>query len=1214
MSRVKAGEAYVEIGGDPRKLFAALSRVQRQIGQMGSAFSATGRQMMTVGAGLAAPFGIAAAAGSRFQDVLLNVKASTGATAAELEQVKSAAMAMSQSLGVGPTEAAAGFLGLLKAGMSLEQVLGGAGKAAIAFAKVGNMAVAEAAVVMADAMNVFKVTADTAANTLSAAADASSTSIEGIALAFSQVSAVAGLANQSIYDTAAALAVLANAGVKGSDAGTSLKTMLMRLMAPADDAVGALQQLGLNVQSFRNADGTMKPLVEIIGTLTTAMQGMDQAAKDDIFRRIFGQDAIRAAAVLTQAGVDGFQAMQQGMGGAMTVGDKFAMMSSGLSGAVAALRASMERLAIAVSDAVGPAIMGMAQAIGPVIDGITKFVSANKELVAQIFKGIGIFTAAGAGMLVFGGTLSFISGTLGKFAAIASAALAPLRLLLATATGIGGAFASAVPGVFKLAGSFGKAIVAGVAFAGSAATAAASYVSSLAVMAAATASRMGFVAATWGATGIAIAAGFVAHVKAMITYYTGALAGVQAVTIARTGAMAAAWVASLGGVDTFGNALKSTLSMSNRVVASTVATIGPALGFISKGFAALASDVARLAAPLTQPFVRAAGAVSTFATGVAGSVTAYISSIASAAAATVTNNAKIAAAWVGSALKAVGTFVAGVAGGVATYIGSIAGAVAATVGAAAGIAGAWLATAFPATAAFVSQAVAKLGVYIASVAASLAASVTSAAGIAVAWVSSGMPGLAAFVGSAVAGIATYLGSCAVAVAGTVASAAAIAAAWLAPAAPILAIGAVLAGLGVAAYKFGGQLKGALGGVGEIAGQAGGVISSTLGKAVANAKVLFGDLFNIGKTTFSGIYDAIANGDLSGAMDVLWAGLKAGWLRGIESIVVAWHQGVGEIKKAFVQLGSAWDTYVTKPASMFGIRVAEAAQERGVLGSFDTTQGTIFDNESKKRARERRGVAETLLSSSTVEDFAKNKAAAQSVMADRQAIVDAGRATGATEEQRKAGEAAAKEIEAMRTAIDLVRARFAQLGIKTEEERKAAVDKATAEIDAVTQSRIDATKAATKEAAAGLNDVAKNQSDKRAMQTRASELTGSLASKDTQFGVEKAAEEFWKLAAAGKLTEEQIAKFRDAVEAAQDRIETARGEAGIGSAGPVDPAEIKRAAADAAASQAEVAGTFSAQAIGGMGIGSSLAQRQLDETKKTNQILQDKLSGEGRVAA
>jgi TP901 family phage tail tape measure protein len=177
--------------------------------------------------------------GQRISQTLLNIQASTGATAQELDRLKAASMQMSQAMGVGPTQIANSFVELLKAGMSVEQVLGGAGKAAIEFATVGQMDVAEAGVVMADAMKVFGVTADVAANAISSAADASSTSIEGLSQAFAQVSAVAALANQSIGSTSAALAILANAGVKGSDAGTSLKTMLLRLMAPADEAVGA---------------------------------------------------------------------------------------------------------------------------------------------------------------------------------------------------------------------------------------------------------------------------------------------------------------------------------------------------------------------------------------------------------------------------------------------------------------------------------------------------------------------------------------------------------------------------------------------------------------------------------------------------------------------------------------------------------------------------------------------------------------------------------------------------------------------------------------------------------------------------------------------------------------------------------------------------------------------------------------------------------------
>lgn len=410
---VRAGGAFVEIFAKDGAFQAAMRRVETKLRTVGTAMRRVGTSLAVGGGAVAAPMAMALRQFAAFDDVLRATQASTGQSAAEMDRLRTAALAMSKELGMAPTEVAAGFMELLKAGMSLEQVLAGAGRAAIQFAQVGGMAVGEAAVVMADAMNVFGVSSETAANTLSSAADASSTDIAGIALAFSQVSAVAGLANQSIGDTAAALAILANNGIKGSDAGTSLKTMLMRLMAPADDAAEAMSQIGLSTQSFRNADGTMKPMVEIIRTLNDAMAGMDQSAKDDIFRRIFGQDAIRAAAVLTTAGVDGFNAMQGSMDGALSVSEKFQTMMAGLSGAIKSLLASLQRLAIAFGDAVAPAVAYAAQLISGFVSVIERFTAANPRLAQALAGTVAAIVALGGVMIVGGFAMQTMAAGLG---------------------------------------------------------------------------------------------------------------------------------------------------------------------------------------------------------------------------------------------------------------------------------------------------------------------------------------------------------------------------------------------------------------------------------------------------------------------------------------------------------------------------------------------------------------------------------------------------------------------------------------------------------------------------------------------------------------------------------------------------------------------------------------------------------------------------------
>ena len=440
---VKAGGVFVEIGADPRQFFNALNRVNKALGSMGRAVAGAGAKATAIGVGTLAPFASAVRQGAAYQSTLLNIQASTVATAAELDKLRAASMQMSQAMGVGPTQITNSFLELLKAGMTVEDVLNGAGKAAIEFASVGGMDVAQAAVVMSDAMNVFGVDADKAANSISSAADASSTSIELLSQSFSMVSAVGALANQNIDDISAALAVLANAGVKGSDAGTSLKTMLLRLMAPADEAVTALNGIGLSVDSFRDSSGKMLPMVKIIEVLNGALGGLNQAAKDDIFQQIFGADAIRAAAILTSSGVQGFNEMPAAMSGAMSVGDKFKTMTSGLAGAGMAVMAAMERAAIAISEAVGPSLMEFARDIAGALNWLTEFARENPAVVASIGKIAVGAIAAGSAFTGLGLSLQAVSFAAGGFLKIGSLIVSPLITAAAVATSLGRSFVAA---------------------------------------------------------------------------------------------------------------------------------------------------------------------------------------------------------------------------------------------------------------------------------------------------------------------------------------------------------------------------------------------------------------------------------------------------------------------------------------------------------------------------------------------------------------------------------------------------------------------------------------------------------------------------------------------------------------------------------------------------------------------------------------------------
>jgi TP901 family phage tail tape measure protein len=1017
--------------------------------------------MAGVGAGMAAPIVASIAAGTKFENVLLGIRASTGATQEQIDRIKASSMAMSQALGVGPTEAAAGMLELLKAGMSVEAVLGGAGQAALQFAKVGNMNVGEAAVVMADAMNVFKVSGEVAANTLSAAADSSSTSIELITQSFSQVSAVAALANQSIQDTAAAIAVMANAGIKGSDAGTSLKTMLSRLMAPAEDAAAAMESIGLSTQSFRNADGTMKPMVEIIRTLNSALAGMDQAAKDDIFRRMFGSDAIRAAAVLTAAGVEGFGAMRQSMDGAMTVGDKYNTMQSGMAGATANLMASLERLAITISDAVSPAVLSIAQALAPVLDGFGKFLANNNEAVVLFAQVAAAVIAAGSAMAGLGISLQMTSFGFAGIGKAAMVALSPLTMLIGIASGVGKSFAMAMPATLALANSIGSSMLAAsasvVSFAATAGGAMAGFATSSATALA------GF-AASGGAGFVRMSGAASVAAQAMFpVFFTGFNRGIAA------------------GAGFF----SATLRGLNGVVMASSALRGAMFAVSGSGMARFVGDIVGGLTLTYKSFVW-------WATGASARMAQYAAGLTGAVGKTIASTAAMSAAWIGSAAR----------------------------------------------------------------------------------------GVAAFVGSAVAGLGTYLAATVMAVAGSVASAAAVAAAWLAPLAPLLLLSAAAVGVGVAVKQFGTQIAGAFSGLAGYATEAGGAIAGGFSSAVSDGIVVLGDLATTATTTFNGVYEAIAEGDFAGAMDVLWAGLVAGWLRGTEALMSYVDPWVAAFQDVFTDIGAgiyiAWDKIYTDSAALLNTMGA------WIMGFFDNIANGImatFDNL----------VAAIQIAWTRVQGFitgAKDTEERIAAIKDENAARAEQRAQERPGVNARTDKAAAENAQAEQDRMDRADAVRADAQA-TKDERQVA-----------NQQRADNRRAATQAAESTLSGKTKGKKESRARNDQFARLLGDIEQASSVDQLRDLYGEFDALNSNGRLSSVQASTLEAALDDAQERVTKNLVNSQPASAQAAAQGGANAGAQDAAKSKSEVAGTFSSMALGGMGFGSSLAERQLKAAERT----------------
>jgi TP901 family phage tail tape measure protein len=420
---IRAGAAYVEIFASDSKFQQSMTKMRTTMATVGQQMKRAGTGMFLSGASIAAPLMLAVRGAANFENALFDAKASAGLTAAEVDKIRAKSLELSKAGMGGPAAIAQAFTALVKAGMPLEQAMGGAAEAVIQFASNAGIDVTQAAETASDAMNVFGVSSTQATDILKAAADSSSTSVEAMVQAFTQSSAVAGMANQSMQTLAASLAILANNGVKGSDAGTSIKTMLLRLTAPTDEAASKLNELGLSAASFRGADGKMLPLAQSLDILKQSLAGVGKEQQDQALLKIFGTDAIRAGTILLKAGSAGIDKMNTAMGAAGSNADAYKTKMSGITGAMQTVSSATERLQITLAAALGPAFQSASQSVAGFMDYLGRVATAAPGLVTTAAAlSVGLL-AVGTAAIAIGSALQGLSTIIGV-TQIAMAALA----------------------------------------------------------------------------------------------------------------------------------------------------------------------------------------------------------------------------------------------------------------------------------------------------------------------------------------------------------------------------------------------------------------------------------------------------------------------------------------------------------------------------------------------------------------------------------------------------------------------------------------------------------------------------------------------------------------------------------------------------------------------------------------------------------------------
>lgn len=594
-----------------------------------------------------------------FEQSLNVLQSVTGGTQAQMQQLGETARSLGKDVnlpGISAADAAGAMTELAKAGLGVNDVMA-ASKGVLSLAKAGNLAVGDAATIASQALNAFKLKgkeASRVADILSAGANSSAASVEGMALGLQQSAAVASQFGVKLEDTVTALALFANRGITGSDAGTSLKTMLIALARPTGEASKLMQKLGIH--AF-DAKGQFVGLENLAGGLQKGLKGLTQEQQNAALATIFGTDAFRAAAFLADSAGQSYRDMANSVTKVGAATDLAAAQNSGFKGALDNMKSTLETIGIDLGTKVLPPLTDFLRVLADKLPPAIDWVIANGETLAI---SLGILATAFAAIKVAAFVSDIKKGGLALDLIMGKSNAAGIRLIRDGAK-------------------------AGMGWVVGAVKAAAAWVAQFTVMVA----RSIATAVVFVAQGLAAAAVWIAQAVATGAAWVAQFIAMQAKAV---------WA----GIEMQSPALAAGLTWIAQAVASSAAWVANFAVMVAKGavsgLAMAGHGITAAASWIVQPVIAAAAWVTNLAQivarGVATAAGMAVSAV-KAGAAWVVSAARVTAAWLLTSIKLI-PLMTGVA------IGSIANAVMAGA--------AWVASAAATTAAWIVANIAILGV------------------------------------------------------------------------------------------------------------------------------------------------------------------------------------------------------------------------------------------------------------------------------------------------------------------------------------------------------------------------------------------------------------------------------------------------------------------------------------------------------------------------
>ncbi len=417
----------------------SLDSLSKKTSKIGQGFTNIGGALTT---GITVPIlGLTTAAvsvGNSFEQQMSRVQAIAGSTKDELKQLTDQAMDLGAETSFSATQVAEGMENLASAGFTTQEIME-AMPGLLDLAASSGADLATSSEIAASAIRGFGLEASSSAHIADVFAEAAARTnaqTEDMGEAMKYIAPIANTMGLKIEEVAAAIGIMSDAGIKGSQAGTSLRGALVRLTKPTDKMLGVMEDLGI---SFYDNEGKMKSLTEMISMLQEATKGLTDEQKQNALTILFGTESLSGMMSLINRGSEDLADMTKSFedcdGAAQNMADT---MLDNTAGAIEEMTGAIESLAIKVQQMLAPYITKAANKIQELIN---KFMELPESTQKTILAIAGIAALLGPILLIIGqviNSISIISGALSTFTAwIAntSAGLTGFSKILTTLTG-----------------------------------------------------------------------------------------------------------------------------------------------------------------------------------------------------------------------------------------------------------------------------------------------------------------------------------------------------------------------------------------------------------------------------------------------------------------------------------------------------------------------------------------------------------------------------------------------------------------------------------------------------------------------------------------------------------------------------------------------------------------------------------------------------------